>query len=473
VNSRTDRELLREYVEQDAQEAFAEIVGRYIDFVYSVAIRMVMNRQHAEDVTQAVFVVLACQARQLVERPVLSGWLHRTTQNLAAKIVRTEVRRRAREQEAATMQLDTPESEPDWEHIAPFLDDAISDLSDADRDALTLRFFERRTARELGERLGLSEEAAQKRVTRALERLRGVFAKRGPIISSTALAGAISLQAVQAAPFGLAATVIASTCAAATTGISTLGILKLMASTKLKVSLASLVAAGMAGTLVLQHQTNDRLQSQLASLQSQLAEAKSAPPPAAMQGDTDELARLRAEHSELLRLRAEAGRLLQNQVEVTRLESENARLRASQQSNREAQPEQGDQTAEVFKTIANARMNYVTGWFYAFISFAQKNGLKIPETFEQAAEFYPEKWASVMSAFDQNKFEIVYRGSLEDIPETARTIIVREKAPFANPSKAGYLRTYLFADGHSELHSSPDGNFEAWEKDRLVATPQP
>ena len=243
------------------------------------------------------------------------------------------------------MQLDTPESEPDWEHIAPFLDDAISDLSEADRDALTLRFFERRTARELGERLGLSEEAAQKRVTRALERLRGVFAKRGLIISSTALAGAISLQAVQRAPVGLAATVIASTCAAATTGISTLGILKLMASTKLKVSLASLVAAGMAGTLVLQHQTNDRLQSQLASLQSQLAESKSAPAPAAMQGDTDELARLRTEHSELLRLRAEAGRLRQNQVEVTRLEAENARLRASQQSNREAQPEQGDQAA--------------------------------------------------------------------------------------------------------------------------------
>jgi DNA-directed RNA polymerase specialized sigma24 family protein len=125
VNSRTDRELLREYVERDTQAAFAEIVGRYIDLVYSVAIRMVVDRHHAEDVAQAVFVALACQARQLIERPVLSGWLHRTTQNLAAKIVRTEVRRRAREQEAATMQLDTPESEPDWEHIAPFLDDAI------------------------------------------------------------------------------------------------------------------------------------------------------------------------------------------------------------------------------------------------------------------------------------------------------------------------------------------------------------
>ncbi|MEO8427619.1 MAG: sigma-70 family RNA polymerase sigma factor [Verrucomicrobiota bacterium] len=472
MKSRTDRELLGEYVERDTQAAFAELVRRYIDLVYSVAIRMVMNRQHAEDVTQAVFVVLACQARQLTERPVLSGWLHRTTQNLAAKIVRTEVRRRAREQEAATMQLDTPGTEPAWEQIAPFLDDAISQLSDTDRDALTLRFFERKTARDLGERLGLSEEAAQKRVTRALERLRSVFAKHGLLIPSTALAGAISLQAVQAAPVGLAATVIASISVAATTGTSTLGILKLMASTKLKVCLASLVAAGMAGTIVLQHQTNDKLQSELASLQSQLAEAKSAPAPV-MQGDTDELARLRAEHSELLRLRGEAGRLRQNQAEVARLESDNARLRASQQSSREPLPEQVDEASEVFKTIGIARMNYVTGWFYAFISFAQKNGLKIPETFEQAAEFYPDKWASVMSAFDQNKFEIVYRGSLEDISETARTIIVREKAPFANPSKTGYLRTYLFADGHSEIHSSPDGNFEAWEKDRLAATPHP
>ena len=141
MNSRTDRELLREYVERDTQAAFAEIVGRYIDFVYSVAIRMVMNRQHAEDVTQAVFVVLACQARQLVERPVLSGWLHRTTQNLAAKIVRTEVRRRAREQEAAVNELLAEESDAPWEQIAPLLDAALGDLSDATNKDVAFRWL--------------------------------------------------------------------------------------------------------------------------------------------------------------------------------------------------------------------------------------------------------------------------------------------------------------------------------------------
>ena len=180
-----------------------------------------------------------------------------------------------------------------------------------------------------------------------------------------------------------------------------------------------------------------------------------------------------AEHSELLRLRGEAGRLRQSRADAARLEAENARLRAAPANqNADSEPqEQADQEQEIFKTIAMARMSYVKGWGWAFVHFAEKNGGMMAETFEEAVKFYPDELAPVMSAFDQNKFEIVYRGSLKDIPETARTIIVREKAPFAKPGKIGYARTYLFADGHSEIHSSPDGNFEAWEKDRLAATP--
>jgi hypothetical protein len=91
-----------------------------------------------------------------------------------------------------------------WDSVAPYLDDAVSQLDEADRDLMMLRFFQRKTAREIGEQLGLSEEAAQKRVTRALERLRGVLSKRGLTVSGAMLAGAISTQAVQAAPAALA-----------------------------------------------------------------------------------------------------------------------------------------------------------------------------------------------------------------------------------------------------------------------------
>jgi DNA-directed RNA polymerase specialized sigma24 family protein len=116
VNSLTDQQLLRDYVERKSEGAFAELVRRHVDHVYSAALRMVCDTHLAEDVTQGVFAALAQNAHQLMERPVLSGWLHLTTRNLAANVVRSEVRRRAREQEAAAMNpLIANEPEVTWE----------------------------------------------------------------------------------------------------------------------------------------------------------------------------------------------------------------------------------------------------------------------------------------------------------------------------------------------------------------------
>src|SRR5258706_843862 len=155
MDSQTDQQLLRDYTERRAEAAFAELVRRHVDFVYSAALRMVRDAHLAEDVTQSVFVALAQNGGQLVERPVLSGWLHRTARNLAAKTVRTDVRRRAREQEAVAMnELLCTETETVWEHIAPHLDNALGELSDADRDALLLRYFQRKSAREMAQTLG-------------------------------------------------------------------------------------------------------------------------------------------------------------------------------------------------------------------------------------------------------------------------------------------------------------------------------
>ncbi len=172
---------------------------------------MVCDPHLAKDVTQGVFIALAQNARQLADRPVLSGWLHRTAQNLAANTVRSDVRRRAREQEAAAMnELLSTESDANWEHIGPHLDAGLGELDEADRDALLLRYFERKSAREMAEILGTSEDAAQKRVSRAVDRLREFFSKHNVTIGASGLAVLISANAVQSAPIGLAATISAA-----------------------------------------------------------------------------------------------------------------------------------------------------------------------------------------------------------------------------------------------------------------------
>src|SRR5579862_3308431 len=185
VNELTDAQLLRSYAEGRGEAAFAELVRRHIDFVHSAAQRMVGDPHLAEDVTQGVFVALAKNASQLAERAVLSGWLHRTAQNIAAQSVRTDVRRRRREQEAAVMnELLSAESEASWECISPHLDAALGELDEPDREALFLRYFKNGDLRTVGAALGISDDAAQKRVSRAVERLREFLAKRGVTVGA-------------------------------------------------------------------------------------------------------------------------------------------------------------------------------------------------------------------------------------------------------------------------------------------------
>lgn len=204
----SDQALLRDYGVNRSEAAFAELVRRYVDFVYSVARRMTGNEDEARDVTQSVFVALARDAGKLRRHPVLAGWLHRTSRNLAANAVRGDVRRRAREHQAALMnEITSPEPEALWEQIAPLLDAALAELNPSDRDAVLLRYFQNKSVREVGEVLGASESAAQKRVNRAVERLRQIISRRGIEIGVTGLTIAIANSAVKAAPAGLAATV--------------------------------------------------------------------------------------------------------------------------------------------------------------------------------------------------------------------------------------------------------------------------
>jgi RNA polymerase sigma factor (sigma-70 family) len=255
-----DIELLRQYALENSEEAFAALAGRHVNLVYSVALRRTGNPHAAEEITQAVFIILARKAKSFSRQTILTGWLHSTARLTAANFLRTEIRRQHREQEAF-MQSTLSETET-WTQIAPLLDDAIAKLNERDRNAILLRYFENKSAREMAAALRVDEPAAQKRVTRAVEKLRAFFAKRGITLTAAAIAGAVSANSVQAAPIGLAATVTAAAAKGAAVSASTLtlikGALKIMAWTKMKMTIVAgtivLLAAGMTTTFVLQHQ---------------------------------------------------------------------------------------------------------------------------------------------------------------------------------------------------------------------------
>src|ERR1041385_2869955 len=201
-----DTQLLREFAERQSEAAFNELVKRRVNLVYSVALRLTGNPHYAQEITQAVFIILARKAASLGRKTILSGWLYQTARLTAANFLRTERRRSAREQEAYMQSLPN-ESAPDvWPQIAPLLDDAMAKLGEKDRDAVVLRFFDGKSLGEVGTTLGTSEDAAKMRVNRALEKLRKIFTKRGVTLTATLIAGAVSANSVQAAPAGLAVT---------------------------------------------------------------------------------------------------------------------------------------------------------------------------------------------------------------------------------------------------------------------------
>jgi RNA polymerase sigma factor (sigma-70 family) len=302
------QQLLADYAKNGSETAFRELVTHYIDLVFSTALRLVDGDAHrAEDVVQTVFMDLARQAYKLSRGTMLGGWLHRDTCFVAAKIMRGERRRQFRESQAAEMNA-LNATETRFADIAPVLDEAINELGDEDRRAILLRFYEQYDLRSVGEALGSSENAAQKRVTRALDQLHSMLTRRGIALSAAGLGTALAGEAVTAAPAALAASVAGSALAgvAAATGVG-FGAFKIMTITKLKLSvLSAIVIGGLATSLVVQHQALVRLRDDTKSLQQQIVELRGAQEQLAQaQVDKNEVDKLRRDQSELLRLRGE------------------------------------------------------------------------------------------------------------------------------------------------------------------------
>lgn len=311
-----DATLLRRYARESAEDAFAELVRRHLDLVYSAALRQLNGDTHlAADAAQIVFADLARKAGALANRPVLAGWLFTSTRFAAAKLVRTEQRRRHREQAAHAMNEILHDSPPalDWIHASPLLDEALAELNAADRDAVLLRFFQGRAFAEIGTRLNLTENAARMRVDRALDKLRSRLARHGVTSTAAALATALATHAVASSPAALAATVTSAGLASAGGSGLVATVFTLMSTSKLPLGIASaLVVAGGAG-LVFQADANARLRAELSALLSQ----------------TQALPELRAAQARLARDATEAADLARDDAEFARLAAEAEALRTT------------------------------------------------------------------------------------------------------------------------------------------------
>ena len=476
----TDTELLRSYARERSEGAFAELVNRRIDLVYSAALRETGgDAPLAEDITQAVFAELARKAVKLAGHPALAGWLYTCVRRMTANVQRSEARRSRRELEAQIM-TDPASSDSLWPQIRPVLDEAMHELNEKDRAAVVLRFFEDRSHKKVGLALGLNENAARMRVERAMEKLRVALERRGVTSTAAGLTVALTTSAVVSAPTELAASVAAGALAhAAASATSTFAAVKLMTLTKLKLSLiaGSVVAAGLATSVLVEHRSREALHSENEALQQRFDQLVS---------QTSQLSNLlaRAESSqamsrtqlnELLKLRGEVGGLRRQLADA----QEAQRRTWAAVAPLETSPPQANAAAEEQKQQSIAKMHYLTVLVMGLTLCADANQGQLPTDLSRALSFSPEEEKeklkslgnsgsnSPATALSHEQFELTYQGSLKAITQPATIIVVREKQAWSAVD-GGWNRAYGFTDGHSEIHHSADGNYDSWEQQHMM-----
>lgn len=462
-----DCELLANFARTNSEDAFAELVRRHVNLVYSAALRQVNGDAHlAQDVAQAVFADLAYKAVSLSRRQCLTGWLYTSAHFAAAKIVRSENRRRQREEKFMREPINQSAPDADWEKVRPALDDAMHELKEGDREAILLRYFENRPFAEVGAKLGLNENAARMRVERALEKLRTVFARRG-VATTFALAAAISTNAVQLAPAGMAATLATATLATTAAGTGTFTLLKIMTATKLKLSFATLIVAAGAAAVALQQQNQQKLRAENESLRRQITQ---------LQTDSESYSNRLAEEpavkklsdeqlNELLKLRGEVGALQNQSAQLGRLREENQRLRNLNAAapNQPAQLSPQDQfQLQEWHTINT--MKYAG---LAMRIYSNDHNDELVTNFDQitATRIYD---TNSPGSVPLDNFEFMNPGRLSySQPEM---IMFREKSP-RRTLQGQWEREYGLVDGSVQTIYSNDGNFDDFEKQRTPPPP--
>ena len=459
-----DAELLQEFARDHSEEVFATLVSRHVDLVYSVALRQVRSPQLAQDVAQTVFIDLSRNADKLAPATILTAWLYRVTRRTAIDVVRSESRRQLREQiavELATMNL--PDSH--WTQIEPLLDEAMDTLDDADRSSILLRYFENKSLREVGQTLGTAADAAQKRVSRAVERLREFFSKRGVTVGASGLAVVISANAVQAAPIGFALTISSGLAGTITTAALATQITMNWLTTKtITAILGSALVAGTGTYVLLQNQTN-RLRKEnhdLIAAQEKLNNERDAAV-SATTGNNDEFERLRKEKIELIRLRSEVGILRKQVSELGKLQEQTQKNQiASVAQIQVIQSSEEESKLLKFEGHRAATFNAMKQLGLAIRMYAGDHKDQYATNFDQMLKEIREIFSGDV---ELDRFEFVNAGLVN---ETMGEILTfREKTPRQTPG-GKWERGYTLANGSVQMIESLDGNFDEFEKPRIV-----
>ena len=465
MNDTPDHELLRRYAEQGADAAFTELVRRHCDLVWAAARRVSGDADLARDVAQTVFTDLARKAGKLPPGTVLAGWLYRAACHAAAKHIRGEARRAQRERQAMQQnELRSGDAEARAAaELQPVLDAALADLTEADRDAVVLRFLAGRSLAEVGATLGTNEDAAQKRVSRALEKLRDAFRKRGVTVSGGIVAAALGVAGTQAAPAGLAGVIATASLAGA--GATAWGIFSMVTLMKSKLALGIVGAAIVTTTLAWQQRSITRLADENTGLQRQVVALTTMPPPSQPVAPEAE-GQVRDEHTELLRLRGEVTRLrqpatasrgsdLQDLLQGAEVRAALAEITAMKT---EALAMADTKQHSIRLTQAMVKLSL------AAQTFSAHNNSRYPASFdEMRSEMDLQADGTFAGGISPDLFEFFphERVISEAEPDL---ILFREKQARQMPN-GKWERIYAYADGASMNKHSADGDFSQIERE--------
>ena len=476
MKERSDSELLQAYSVDRDEAAFEAPVGRYAGLVWGTARRIAGDDDAARDVCQQVFALFARKLPGFTSGVVVPAWLHRTATFEARKHLRS-LSRRTRREHLANAIMNPPEAAAivaENDELLPVLDDSLEQLGGADREVLVLRFFMKSTLREIGDSLGISEAASQKRVERALERLRAIFVEKGVSTASAGgVAGVLTFSALTVAPEGFVA--VASGSALATHGAATgLGawwaaMQGLSAGAKAQILAGSLVVAGVGVPAVVQNQRIDELTTANATMN---AELKALPDLEAQLAERERMLALQAEmerrlqdHAELLALREELANVDPNVLREGReleqalndAEAEAREVKASIAAKRSELDAEFRAEAVRAKTI-----NEMKKLGIAALGFARDHDDALPATFEDMRKEMVDVDPKLPGDLLLRNIEFFDHGKPFAHVRNSPLILFREIAPRRLPDGT-WERAYTLTDTSVQNFVAEDGDFSEFE----------